>query len=340
MAGPSSSGRPSPPAAGDGPGPGLAYEVLEGSLVRFTSAESRARSPPPTVVLVHGILGSRKNLRRFAERILGQYPAWQAVLVDLRNHGESSAGFEAPGESTVDSSAADVLALLGGLRLFPSVLVGHSFGGKVVLSMARQFAARFGAGARLPRRVDAWVLDTVPGEVRAGGAAREDHPEDLIAALKELPMPLAERSQLVSYLASRGFSPDVGLWMCTNLRPTRGADGAAALEWAFDLGGVEEMYRSYESTCLWDFVGAPPEGLDLNFVRAEHSTFRWSGDDRERLEGSRAEVHLLEDSGHWVHADNPEGLFRIMLKSFDGPHGLDASMRQRQRRPAAPPGSP
>lgn len=32
-------------------------------------------------------------------------------------------------------------------------------------------------GSRLPRPVKVWVLDTLPGEVRAGEAGRRDHPQ-------------------------------------------------------------------------------------------------------------------------------------------------------------------
>jgi pimeloyl-ACP methyl ester carboxylesterase len=51
------------------------------------------------------------------------------------------------GPHTVQSAARDVLALLREQRMFPHMLVGHSFGGKVVMSMAQQF------GAQLPRPV-------------------------------------------------------------------------------------------------------------------------------------------------------------------------------------------
>jgi pimeloyl-ACP methyl ester carboxylesterase len=52
----------------------------------------------------------------------------------------------------VDSSARDVLNLLREQRIFPHMLVGHSFGGKVVMSMAHQF------GASLPRPVQVNLL--------------------------------------------------------------------------------------------------------------------------------------------------------------------------------------
>ena len=44
------------------------YELIQGALVRWTELTSAAR-PPPTAVLIHGILGSRKNMQSFARRI-------------------------------------------------------------------------------------------------------------------------------------------------------------------------------------------------------------------------------------------------------------------------------
>ena len=43
-----------------------------------------------------------------------------------------------------------MLGLLSKLKLFPEILIGHSFGGKVVMSMADQFGR---IGPRMPRPV-------------------------------------------------------------------------------------------------------------------------------------------------------------------------------------------
>ena len=76
------------------------------------------------------------------------FPTWQVVVCDLRCHGESAMIGSLPGEPhNVQTSAGDVLALLRQLKLFPEVLVGHSFGGKVVMSMAQQFSR---VGSRMP----------------------------------------------------------------------------------------------------------------------------------------------------------------------------------------------
>ena len=184
-----------------------------------------AARPPPTCVLVHGILGSRRNMLSLAQRLvrvcsllldfpLGHasmdpddlhlgllrgffrgfhaaactarclkilwgvqswtaehgcvllcaqtYSSWQVLLVDLRCHGESaqlaqqqqlhvSYSQQAGGRTHgVEGAASDVLALLSALKLFPEVLIGHSFGGKVVMSMADQFG-RIGPPPAPPR---------------------------------------------------------------------------------------------------------------------------------------------------------------------------------------------
>ena len=44
------------------------YELLRGNLVRFSS-DAHAK-PVPTAVLVHGILGSRRNLQGFARMLV------------------------------------------------------------------------------------------------------------------------------------------------------------------------------------------------------------------------------------------------------------------------------
>lgn len=137
------------------PTPPQAYELVCGPLVRYCEPPADGRQPP-TAVLVHGILGQRRNMLSFAKRLVQEFPSWQVLLVDLRCHGESAVSGAAPsgGPHGVESAAADVLKLLGRLKLFPEVLIGHSFGGKVVMSMVEQFGR---IGRTLPKPVQVGV---------------------------------------------------------------------------------------------------------------------------------------------------------------------------------------
>ncbi|KAK6787314.1 hypothetical protein RDI58_015839 [Solanum bulbocastanum] len=157
----------------------LAYELVQGAKVKWSYIMEGSLPEPPTAVLLHGILGSRKNWGSFARRLAQEFPKWQFLLVDLRCHGDS-ASLKKRGTHTVASAALDVLKLLGQLRLTPRVVVGHSFGGKVALSMVEQVPKP------LARPVRVWVLDATPGEVRAG-ADGDDHPAELISFLSKLP---------------------------------------------------------------------------------------------------------------------------------------------------------
>ncbi|KAM1014387.1 hypothetical protein ACFX2C_044378 [Malus domestica] len=63
-----------------------------------------------------------------------------------------------------------------------------------------------------------------------------------------------------------------------------------------------------------------PRGVHVNFLKAERSLHGWALGDLQRIhaaeEAGGVEMHVLEDAGHWVHADNPDGLFRILSSSF------------------------
>ncbi|XP_062152344.1 uncharacterized protein LOC133860754 [Alnus glutinosa] len=298
----------------------LAHDLVQGALVRWSSVVAGSLPDPPTAVFLHGILGCRKNWGTFARRLAQEFPTWQFLLVDLRCHGDS-ASIKRRGPHSVASTALDVLKLVGQLKITPRVLVGHSFGGKVVLSMVEQ------AAKPLARPVRVWVLDATPGKVRSGGDG-EDHPAELISFLSTLPKEVSSKRDVLNALIQQGFSKEVAQWVVTNLRPTSPPGSlSSSFSWVFDLKGIAEMYQSYEETNLWKIVEEVPRGVHVNFLKAERSLHRWALGDLQRIhaaeelaseEGGGVEMHVLEDAGHWVHADNPDGLFRILSSSFEG----------------------
>eukprot|EP00850_Spirogloea_muscicola_P024652 SM001226S25890 [mRNA] locus=s1226:20:2070:- [translate_table: standard] len=110
---------PRPPRA-------LAYELVQGPLVRWTEVRDRTLPPPPTAFL----------------------------LCDLRCHGDSTL-LQKAGPHDVASAASDVLQLMGQLRITPRVLIGHSFGGKVFHCL--RLWASLGFFSRC--RCKAWAMD-------------------------------------------------------------------------------------------------------------------------------------------------------------------------------------
>ncbi|XP_027361696.1 abhydrolase domain-containing protein C22H12.03 isoform X1 [Abrus precatorius] len=314
----------------------LAYDLIQGELVRWSSVMDRSIPDPPTAVFLHGILGCRKNWGTFARRLAREFTTWQFLLVDLRCHGDS-ASIKRRGPHSVASAAIDVLKLVRELRITPRVLVGHSFGGKVVLSMVDQAAKPLARPVRAENhflRGEPWFYSWLGFWMR--------HPEKFNQAEVEKTtqqnsfpflVPCQRRKvpskqDVVKALIQQGFSNDVAQWVVTNLRPTNSSGSqSSSFSWVFDLKGIAEMYQSYEETNLWKIVEDVPRGVHMNFLKAERSLHRWALEDLQRIhaaeelaaeEGGGVEMHVLEDAGHWVHADNPDGLFRMLSSSFQG----------------------
>ncbi len=63
------------------------------------------------------------------------------------------------------------------------------------------------------------------------------------------------------------------------------------------------------------------DGIEVNFVKAEQSVFRWGGDDEALIKTYGHRVLPLA-AGHWVHTDNPDGLLNLLLPSFAGPNAV------------------
>jgi len=82
----------------------------------------------PTVVCVHGVSGHGRRFRRLAEERLAA--RFHVAAPDLRGHGRS--GWEPPWD--LDTHLDDVLETFG--EAVPSLWVGHSFGGRLVLELA------------------------------------------------------------------------------------------------------------------------------------------------------------------------------------------------------------
>jgi esterase len=245
------------------------------------------------IFLCHGILGSGQNWRTFARMLRDRRGEYGIALIDVRNHGRSPIGTP---PHTVRACAEDLVALEEKLGK-PKIVIGHSFGGKVVLDYAV---------LRTPEQL--WMLDSPPGPL---SEKPDDQSEVLkvISALRAVPVPLKKRKDLVDFLMVRGFSRAIANWMTTNLK--REKEG---YQFRFSLPVIEELIQDYFGYDGWSFLEDPPKKCDVHVLRAQDSD-RWTAVSLERLrllkENRKSSVHILPRAGHWVHVDNPEGLCNL-----------------------------
>jgi len=106
----------------------------------------------PPLVLVHGAGGTLWHWPPQVRRL----PGARVLALDLPGHGQSPpAAPDALAATTVNALAASVLALLDYLRLEQAIIVGHSMGAAIALTLALTEPRRVaglglvGAGARL-----------------------------------------------------------------------------------------------------------------------------------------------------------------------------------------------
>ncbi|CAL5419655.1 unnamed protein product [Camellia sinensis] len=118
---------------------------------------------------------------------------------------------------------------------------------------------------------------------------------------------LPKQKWLMDQMSRLGFSKSLSHWIGSNLK-----NSGEHETWAFNL----EVETDY-----WPLLEHPPKEMEVAIVRAEKSD-RWDVDVIQRLEHlaswrsgaseGKVSVHVLPNSGHWVHVDNPKGLLEIV----------------------------
>jgi len=255
------------------------------------------------MLVLHGILGSGGNFRTIARRLAEEHPAWGFVLVDLRGHGQSQGP---PSPNTVVSAAEDLVRLEGKLPAKVRGVMGHSFGGKVALAYSRI------RGGDLDQ---VWVLDSGPGahpaSVRKGGA------EGVLRALEAMPMPLPSRERFMEILRDQGFSKALIDWLAMNVR--RADDGYRL---RLDLKVIRALIEDYYERDLWPAIldrrGGAPEVHVVLGGRSESVPEPDVARYHDLARGGAVRLHVLPNAGHWLHADDPEGLLGA-LAALGGP---------------------
>jgi pimeloyl-ACP methyl ester carboxylesterase len=269
------------------PGVDLAFDLLNGD------------QPRQTIAFLHGILGRGINLRMIARRFIEARPEWAAWLVDLRGHGRSPKSAAAP---SLEAAARDVVNVAARAELPMRAIVGHSFGGKVALEVAR-----LGGWKSLAHVV---AIDSAPGSTAPfrGG----DSPLDVIDVLDSLPREFESKSDFIRAVMEAGKTRTLAEWLAGSVE--RKNDH---VQLSLDLDEIRALILDYFARDLWPVVEHPPAGVNVHLIIAEGSA-SFSSADRERaLRIAAANSQVTTDilpGGHWLHVDNPDGLLRKLVE--------------------------
>ena len=238
---------------------------------------SRSTGQGPPLVILHGLFGSSDNWQTFA-KMLGNH--FTVITIDLRNHGLSPHTTEFSYE--LISRDLNQFAEDHGLPDF--YLMGHSLGGKAAAFFALQY----------PERVKKLIILDI---------AMKAYPplhERYFEAMQGMDFGLINnRNEANAWLQRQISSLPIRQFLLKNLvRDTEGR-----FRWKFNLQGLYDQYDSINVAIESD----TPFDKPVLILAGEHSAYI-QPEDKEPLLAlfPRAILKTIPDSGHWIHADQPE----------------------------------
>eukprot|EP00571_Detonula_confervacea_P002179 CAMPEP_0172326854 /NCGR_PEP_ID=MMETSP1058-20130122/57824_1 /TAXON_ID=83371 /ORGANISM="Detonula confervacea, Strain CCMP 353" /LENGTH=347 /DNA_ID=CAMNT_0013043745 /DNA_START=203 /DNA_END=1246 /DNA_ORIENTATION=- len=329
--------------------PKLAYEwIVDGTVIPQSKImDHEIDNDKEVIVFLHGLLGNAKNLRTPAKKLTQQLPHYNALLLDIRGHGNSSPSTIAKSQSTsfsqphnFQSCVQDIFDTLSPLGLTglnsPKAICGHSLGGRIALQYSHSLCTTAADTAQTiepPRQT--WVLDSVPGKA-------DPSVHNVLRAISSLPRPIASKKWLIDTLVTK-YSMDKGvaMWIATNLRDS--GDGHKSLDWVFDLGIANELVQNFSDQDFVEMIHnvttTTTNGKSSNDVNNDNNSMvqlvmagknkSWSDEIVSELESipsfqkeeslrssSLFQMHTLDKAGHWVHVDDLEGLLKLMVEGL------------------------
>ena len=236
------------------------------------------------LVIIHGLFGSLENVGALARLLSRDFTVYS---FDLPNHGRSphSAGAD------LAYMAGAVLETTKQLGLSEAFWVGHSLGGKVAMEVALQSPAVAKALA---------VIDIAP-------VAYPPRHDDVFNGLHAIdPAALNSRAEAETILERHVAGAPVRSFLLKNL--TRERD---TFRWRMNLADLADQYpRLIDANRDGRFAGPVLflKGADSNYLKPAH---------REAIlqKFPKAEVKIVAQTGHWLHAEKPE-LTATLIKKF------------------------
>ena len=159
----------------------------------------------PIVLCVHGMTSSRKSWERTALHLRDRF---RVVAYDQRGHGDSSG---VAGPMTIERGVRDLENVAASLGEAPFALLGHSWGGAVVILAGRSLPVErvvaIDPGLRqLPQQWYREMLEEIAPMFALHGAARDAYVREDYAAWPEI-----DRERKVHAVATMTLAPLHGL---------------------------------------------------------------------------------------------------------------------------------
>ena len=243
---------------------------------------TKGNSTNPAVLLLHGLLGSSRNLFRVAEQIAEA--GFFVVAYDQSGHGHS----DHSEHYSLSDLAGDVFRVMNEHQIGKAHLVGHSLGARVSLAATNSDPTRV---------LSLTMLD-------AGIKINPNAVYDLRQIIEPLPESFNSKADAERFLSNHSVM--MRQFLMANLRTRDGKQ-----TWVFDLPKIrDELLTSLaeDQTPAWKNVGCPV--LVARGAISRHFT----QDELEHMLSLQphAQAASIANAAHWVHVDNFEDTVQII----------------------------
>ncbi len=240
----------------------------------------------PTLVILHGLLGSSQNWQR-AAKILAE--KCRVLAVDQRNHGNSPH----TATHTIADLREDVKYFFDQQRLDQAYLLGHSMGGLA----ATEFAFYY------PERLTGLIVEDIaprPYQSLSG---------DILRALCAIDLSLVTSREAAEAMLARDIkSPRTRQFLLTNL--VRRDDGTFA--WKANLPvlqACQQEMATYGPPSAASYAGA------TLFIGGGLSDYRLDHDHDAILRHfPNSKLVMIPNTGHWIHFEAVEAFTDAVMR--------------------------
>jgi len=251
----------------------------------------------PPLIIVHGLYGSGDNWVNIARELAHRF---EVYVVDQRNHGQS------PHSEVHDYGVMreDLREFMDDQGIDRAVLIGHSMGGKTIMSFAAEW----------PERVASLIsVDIAPKTYSNLALASRKAPNHsgMIDALLALDVQNAEsREELDLALRPRIGSSRIRSFLLKNVR----RDSSGKFSWRINLEALNNnLDKIFEGIDASNIPVGGITGFPVLFISGAESDYIQPQDHLLiRSLFPVAEIVTIPGAGHWVHAEQPALLVKTI----------------------------
>lgn len=233
------------------------------------------------VVILHGFMGTSDNWYGIAKKIAENNTVY---VVDLRNHGRSPHS----DEFDYNVMAEDVHEVIQKHNIDNPILMGHSMGGKVLMHYSRLFPDQF---------KKLIIVDIAP-------KAYPVHHQKILDGLLSINLnTLKSRTEADKILSLYVPEPSIRMFLLKNLD----RDGQG-FTWKANLPVLNKNIKEVGKETFQENTSQKP----VIFIRGANSPYIKS-EDRPQIKKMypHASIVSIKDSGHWLHAEQPEAFLKV-----------------------------